>query len=540
MKRIFAGIAATLLLGGSALAQVGPGGALSIGPTFGSSPGTISGTFTAGDLLAANAAGQVIDASNFVPSATANSFLAVTLTGTGTPSASVLSAQVAYAFMYINITSDVLNVAANGLNGVGLYVHMTPGGTGETGQRTAIYGQVVQTVLPTTAGNIVGIWGSGFTNVNLTGVGVFGGLWQANCAVGCTVLNLVASEFDLVNAGTATSVLGINITKTNADTTAGSTNDVAILVGSNGSSWDTVLKASNYNGTPGATINHGIDFSSATCTTDCFKSTAFSVTGLGAVNALNLNITGATVPTTGLFLAGGNTLSISQAGASIAFWGPTQGALYTPFTTNASVFANIRMTNNGGSAKTGFEIGNDTSRSEFTIYVNSSGNSSGNGANSTTINAIAGMWLQGNGNTGMTVSATGTITMPNITNVGGADNMCYQSTTGAVTWTLLATACVVSDEDAKYDMMALDPARSLDIVVNSRPISFLYRPERDLGNDHHLGFGAQTLARVAPELVTRDESGKPNAVKQLELAPVVFGAIQQLERRLEAVENRRH
>lgn len=44
----------------------------------------------------------------------------------------------------------------------------------------------------------------------------------------------------------------------------------------------------------------------------------------------------------------------------------------------------------------------------------------------------------------------------------------------------------------------------------------------------HLGFGAQTLFKIAPELVQLDEDGVPEAVKQIELLPVTWAAIKQL------------
>jgi uncharacterized membrane protein len=45
--------------------------------------------------------------------------------------------------------------------------------------------------------------------------------------------------------------------------------------------------------------------------------------------------------------------------------------------------------------------------------------------------------------------------------------------------------------------------------------------------DYHLGFGAQTMASVAPELV-HYENDKPAAIKQIELLPVTWAAIKEL------------
>lgn len=108
------------------------------------------------------------------------------------------------------------------------------------------------------------------------------------------------------------------------------------------------------------------------------------------------------------------------------------------------------------------------------------------------------------------------------------DTVCYSTVTGLFTEEPTGTTCTVSDERKKTAMLPIDNRRSLDIILASSPISYYYKPEAHLDDDYHLGFGAQTLARIAPELVQRDAEGVPEAVKQIELLPITWAAIKQI------------
>ncbi len=113
------------------------------------------------------------------------------------------------------------------------------------------------------------------------------------------------------------------------------------------------------------------------------------------------------------------------------------------------------------------------------------------------------------------------------------DVVCYSTATGLFTEEPTGTGCTVSDETKKVGLRAIDLKRSLAIVLASSPISYYYVPELQ-DSDYHLGFGAQTMARIAPELV-HYEHGKPAAIKQLELLPITWAAIKQLEADNEAL-----
>jgi endosialidase-like protein len=106
------------------------------------------------------------------------------------------------------------------------------------------------------------------------------------------------------------------------------------------------------------------------------------------------------------------------------------------------------------------------------------------------------------------------------------DTVCYTTVTGLFTEEPTGTTCTVSDETKKVGIHPLRWVHSILTILRSSPISYYYLPE--MGDpDYHLGFGAQTMEKIAPELVHYEE-GKPKAIKQLELLPVTWAAIKEL------------
>jgi hypothetical protein len=106
------------------------------------------------------------------------------------------------------------------------------------------------------------------------------------------------------------------------------------------------------------------------------------------------------------------------------------------------------------------------------------------------------------------------------------DTVCYTTATGLFTEEPTGTTCTVSDETKKVGIHPLRWIHSLATILRSSPISYYYVPEMQ-DPDYHLGFGAQTMEKIAPELV-HYEDGKPKAIKQLELLPVTWAAIKEL------------
>ena len=105
--------------------------------------------------------------------------------------------------------------------------------------------------------------------------------------------------------------------------------------------------------------------------------------------------------------------------------------------TNAVRSFTIRNANAGSPASILQYFGNNTSASEGSIILNSSANVGGNGANSLTMNNAAGIWLQFNGTNSIETTASGGVTMPNLTNANTGDYVCFNA--GVIEYD--ATAC---------------------------------------------------------------------------------------------------
>ena len=131
------------------------------------------------------------------------------------------------------------------------------------------------------------------------------------------------------------------------------------------------------------------------------------------------------------------------------------------------------------------------------------------------------------------IAASGTI-FAGLTSAGGADYACFASSTGAISYTIIASACAVSGEEYKDVGPKLDPARMLDIVSNLDLRSYRYnergKTELSMDDFEHWGSTAQRVAAVEPFLAIVDpEHPEHDAIKINEMWPVLAGAIQQLK-----------
>ena len=110
------------------------------------------------------------------------------------------------------------------------------------------------------------------------------------------------------------------------------------------------------------------------------------------------------------------------------------------------------------------------------------------------------------------------------------DTVCYTTVTGLFTEEPTATTCTASDERLKTPIKALDPLRALDVVLHSDPGYFCSsKGTPNYDGNYHFGFGAQTLAKIAPELTLTDDHGVPNRVKYGEMGPWTWAAMQALQ-----------
>jgi hypothetical protein len=130
----------------------------------------------------------------------------------------------------------------------------------------------------------------------------------------------------------------------------------------------------------------------------------------------------------------------------------TNGAAINPFKNSSS----------GSSATEVIEFGNSTSSTEATLTLNSSANTGGNGDNSFTITAAAGMWLQGEGTNALGFGASGAMTIYNQPTTGTiAYGVCAAANAngsggGALILDSSATVCGLSSMAFKKDIAAFD------------------------------------------------------------------------------------
>lgn len=107
--------------------------------------------------------------------------------------------------------------------------------------------------------------------------------------------------------------------------------------------------------------------------------------------------------------------------------------------------------------------------------------------------------------------------------------VCYNTTSGLLTYQTYATGCAVSSRAYKLDINVLRREAMLETVLRFEPVSYHYRPDSGMDDgQRHTGFLAEQIAEVDPQFVSFRE-GRPNAVKYNELSPVIVGAIQALK-----------
>lgn len=108
----------------------------------------------------------------------------------------------------------------------------------------------------------------------------------------------------------------------------------------------------------------------------------------------------------------------------------------------------------------------------------------------------------------------------------------------SVSGSMSATSYITtSTARAKRNVRTLDRS-ALDTVLALRPVSFLFTPEFSDGPHTHLGFIAEEVDGVLPEIVRHNEAGDAESLAYGELIPVFAAAIQELTARLAAVEAR--
>jgi hypothetical protein len=95
---------------------------------------------------------------------------------------------------------------------------------------------------------------------------------------------------------------------------------------------------------------------------------------------------------------------------------------------------------------------------------------------------------------------------------------------------------IFSDERLKTDITMMD--KGLDVVLNLSPVEFKYVRPLDNDNRTHLGFIAQDVQNVVPEIVKEVDYGQEKRLTIMtnEMIPLLVNSIKELNDRLIAVE----
>jgi len=156
--------------------------------------------------------------------------------------------------------------------------------------------------------------------------------------------------------------------------------------------------------------------------------------------------------------------------------------------------------------------------SQVIEYSNTFVGSSGAAFNTLPTNSI----FFNRGNTSLQVTG--------LQSLANANVLCYNSTTGEFTYQVSGTGCAASSLRFKQDIKLIASDSAFDIITKLDPISFIYKPESDLGADKHVGLAAEQVATIAPDLVGFEADGvTPYAVKYQEITPLLIGAIKKLK-----------
>lgn len=134
------------------------------------------------------------------------------------------------------------------------------------------------------------------------------------------------------------------------------------------------------------------------------------------------------------------------------------------------------------------------------------------------------------GNSPSTSATTiaGTLAVAGIASSAQADVVCTTSA-GLLTYQVSATGCAVSSERFKEDIHPISNKQGLQVIAGLEPKTYHYRPETNMGDDVHFGFTAEQVEKIDPNLITREEDGRPHAVKYNELWPFLTAAIKELK-----------
>jgi len=246
------------------------------------------------------------------------------------------------------------------------------------------------------------------------------------------------------------------------------------------------------------------------------------VAGVGSASAPSFSVGNAT---TGLY-------SVSTTGFGITVNGAVQ--LNFGITTSGTWFANasFQMLTNGaiyGQGANSFDLSSVAATATVpTLIPNRAATTSGVGAQASgNVSIIA-------SGTEMIRATSTTIALFGIANAATTSAMCYNTSTGVVTYDGTIGTCTVSDENLKNIGPSIDHA--LERVLSIKGFYFTYKNPSIYGDGMQIGVGAQTVERAFPELVNTDSQGIKSVAYEKLAAPIIE-SLREVDVRLRMLEH---
>ncbi|MSU55636.1 MAG: DUF5011 domain-containing protein, partial [Candidatus Taylorbacteria bacterium] len=188
-------------------------------------------------------------------------------------------------------------------------------------------------------------------------------------------------------------------------------------------------------------------------------------------------------------------------------------------------------------AKNGsFGIGTSSPYARFSLHAFANGAYNNNLfaiASSTSSATTTHFAIIASGNVGIGVSSPtqllhvggGGVAFMGITTGVGTAYLCTTLATGIISTS--TAACNSSSLRFKDNVETFSSSRGLSEVMQLRPVSYVYKPGM-LISGNQIGFIAEEVANVVPEIVAYDSGGLPSGIDYAKLTPVLAQAIQQI------------
>ncbi len=130
-----------------------------------------------------------------------------------------------------------------------------------------------------------------------------------------------------------------------------------------------------------------------------------------------------------------------------------------------------------------------------------------------------------------TLSVNGTVAMPGLVNDSTGYYVCLNTTTGQMSTS--TTACGASSERFKENIQ--DIGYGLEEVLALRPVSFDYKADYIPNAPKQLGFIAEEVDLLIPELVARDDTGQIQGLDYPKFTALLVRAVQEVSAKLDTL-----